>query len=74
MKNERTTERTADFGLLIVFVEYGYEAHFFRDGKVVEIQCRDLGGSYPVPDIVNHLHETLSELLPKIAEPKHNDS
>ena len=70
---ELENRRLADFAVMVALVPYGYEAHFVISGEVVEIQCRDFGGSYPVEEIAKHLHETLSELFPGVAEPKHYD-
>lgn len=66
---ELENRQLADFAVLVALVPHGYEAHFVISGEVVEVQCRDFGGSYQVEQIASHLHAKLSELFPSVAEP-----
>ena len=60
------TPHQPDFSVDMWLVGHGYQAEYYIDGKLAEIECRDFGGTHQIKKLVKWLYRNFAEMLAKM--------
>ena len=60
------TPHQPDFSVDMWLVGHGYQAEYYIDGELAEIECRDFGGTHRVKSMVRWLYRNFNDLLGKM--------